>query len=114
MGGDALLGAGEAQLLLGGGFHVHLVRLHLHPGGQVVPHFFDIGGQLGLLGQNGGVHVAHLVPLLLQQLHHMVQQLQAVRPRVGRVGVREVPSDVPQSRRSQQGVHHRVGEHVRV
>ena len=55
MGGDPLLRSGEAKLLLRGGLHVHLLQRSLHPRRQIFPHLFQIRGQLGPLGQDGGV-----------------------------------------------------------
>ena len=49
-----------------------------------------------------------------EQRPHLAQQSDAVRAAVALVAVREVSSDVPERRRAQQRVHHRVGQHVRV
>ena len=45
---------------------------------------------------------------------HLPQQRRAVRPGVARIAVRKQLADVPQRRRTQQSIHHRVGQHVRV
>src|SRR5699024_737405 len=68
---------GETQPLLCGGLHVHPVGGDGQHPGQVVPHLRQVGGQLGALGQNGGVHVAHLESGRLQLFHHPPQQQQA-------------------------------------
>ena len=60
----ALPGAGEAQPLLGGSLYVDPVRGNSHDLGQVFPHLGEVGGQLGPLGQDGGVHIAHGKPPL--------------------------------------------------
>ena len=73
-----------------------------------------MGGQLGLLSQNGGIYITYLPARLVQQSHHMVQQNQTVRPFIGRVGIRKVAADITQSCRPQQGIHDRMGKHVSV
>ena len=65
-------------------------------------------------GQHGGIHIAYPVSPLTEAGNHLVQQPQAVRPRVGRVAVREQVPDISKGAGAQQGVHHRVGEHIRV
>ena len=74
----------------------------------------QIGGQFWGLGQHGGIHIAYPVSPLTEAGNHLVQQPQAIRPRVGRVAVREQVPDISKGAGAQQGVHHRVGEHIRV
>ena len=79
---------------------------------QLFPHLRNILRQLGPLGQNSGIHIPDAPSPGPQQPGHMVQQDQTVRSRIGRVMVRKVFSDVPQSGRSQQGIHNRMGQYI--
>ena len=47
MGGDALPGAGKAQLLLGSGLDADAVNLHTEGRGDLLPHGGNVGSQLG-------------------------------------------------------------------
>ncbi len=60
MGGNAQPLAGKAQMLLGGGFDAHGVHRHPESFGKIFPHGRDVGGQLGLLAEQGGIDVHDL------------------------------------------------------
>ena len=93
MGGNAVSRAGKAKALLCGGLDADSVHRHLEPPGQIPAHLLQIGGQFWGLGQHGGIHIAYPVSPLTEAGNHLVQQPQAVRPRVGRVAVREQVPD---------------------
>ena len=112
MAGHAFPRAGETQLFLGGGLHIHPLRVQTQGGSNVFFHPTDVILQLGLLGNHGHVDVAHPVALLRYLLSHDVQQHQRIRPLILGVGVRKMPADVSQSRRSQQCVGYRVEQHI--
>src|SRR3546814_8656432 len=68
--------------------------------------------QLGRLGHDRAVDVAGPPAAGSDVGHGPAEQLDAVGPRVGGVGVREVLTDVTQARRTEQGVDHGVGDDV--
>ena len=112
MGGNAQALAGKAQMFLGGGLDAHSIHRHPKGGGQILPHGGDVGGQLGLLAEQGGIDVHDLPALLPHDACHMLRQLQAVGTGVGGVGIREVLADVAQRGSTQHSVHHSVGQHI--
>ena len=103
MGGNAVSRAGKAKALLCGGLDADSVHRHLEPPGQIPAHLLQIGGQFWGLGQHGGIHIAYPVSPLTEAGNHLVQQPQAVRPRVGRVAVREQVPDISKGAGAQQG-----------
>ena len=50
MAGHAQALAGEAQMFLGSGLHIHPRKVNLQIGSNVRHHLFDMGFQLGTLG----------------------------------------------------------------
>ena len=79
-----------------------------------MPHLRDVGRQLGRLRQHGGIHIADLPAVVRQMRRYLLQKAQTVRAPPALVAVGKQPADVAQRRRTQQGVHHRVGQHIRV
>ena len=105
---------GKAQMLLCSGLHIHPVRIRPKSCGEVRLHLRAVGAHLGGLGDEGGVDVHHGPSSLLQQRCHLPQQLQAGNTGVAGIAVREQLADVPQLGGAAEGVHYRVGQHVRV
>ena len=75
MAGHAQSLAGEAQLFLRGGLHIHPVRGNAHSTGNVQYHLGNVGGQLGLLGNHGHIDVADPVARIFHLFSHIFQQL---------------------------------------
>ena len=80
---------GEAQLFFRGGLHIHPVFSNAHSGSDIGAHLGDMGGQLGGLDDDGGIHVAETVAPLCHDLRHAAGQGKAVRPLVGGIVVGE-------------------------
>ena len=57
--GHAAAIAGEAQVLFGGGFHIHLPDLHIQHPCDIFPHGGDMGGKLRALGDHGHIDIAN-------------------------------------------------------
>ena len=114
MNGDAQPLAGKAQMLFGGGLDAHGVQRHPEGFGQLFAHGGDVGSQLRLLAEDGGIDVLDLPAVLPDDAGHMAGQHQAVSPGIFGVGIREVLPDVAQSRCAQHSVHDGVGQHVGV
>ena len=73
-----------------------------------------IGGQLRRLGNQGDVQISQTVARPAELFRHCPEKHPGVNPLILGIRVREVPADVPQGRRPQKGVHHRVKQNVRV
>ena len=101
-------------MLLRGGLDVHLLRLDAQRPGQRTAHLLPVGSDLGGLRHQRGVDIYHLPPLLRQGLHHPLQQRQAGDVQKGIVAVREQSPDIVHTGSAQQGIHHRMGQHVRI
>ena len=91
MGAHPFSRAGETQIFLGGGLDIDLRGSDAAGRRDVLLHLRDKILELWPLRDDGGVNVGNRVALLAEQLHHMAQKLQAVRPGIARVGVREDP-----------------------
>ena len=114
MAGHALLGAGEAQALLGGGFNIDAAYIHAHSPGDVFFHLLNMRPQFRALGNHGHIDIADPVARLPYPLGNDLKQLQAVRPLVLGVRVRKVLANVPQSGGTQQSIGHCVKQHIRI
>ena len=103
MAGHAFAGAGEAQLFLRGGLHVYPGSGNSYRKGDVCLHLRDEILQLRPLGDHGHVDVAHPITRRSDLFRHVFQKQQGIRTLVLGVGVREMPPDISQPRRAQQG-----------
>ena len=72
----------------------------------------DIRSQLRLLRQNGGIYIAHPKSTSPKHLHHLTQHQKAGDALISRIRIWESVTDIPQPRRPQQSIHHRMGEHI--
>ena len=104
MAGHALAGAGKAHVFLGGGLHADGAHVHPQVRRDVFPHLWDVGRQLRPLGDHGHVAVLHGVSRLLRFADRRPEDHPAVDPLCGGVAVGEKLTDIPQSRRPQDGV----------
>jgi hypothetical protein len=96
---DALFPAEEAQLLVGLGLDVHLLRRDADVFGDARHHLRDVRRHLRLLGDDGGVDVADGVAGGDHAVRDFAQQGARVGAGEHRVGVREVLADVAERRR---------------
>ena len=112
MGGDPLARPGKAKALLRGRLDADRRLRHLQMAGQIPTDPGQMGRQLGGLRQHGGIHVADTEAGLADAGGHRVQQNQTVCAGIDRITVRKKMPDIPQGAGSQQGVHHRVCEHI--
>ena len=71
MGGNALSHPGKAQPLLCGSLDAHPIRVNAHSPRQIVPHDWNMRRQLRPLGYNCGVHIAHSIFHLAQNVYHV-------------------------------------------
>ena len=109
MAGHAFAGAGEAQPFLRGGLHVYPGSGNSYRKGDVCLHLRDEILQLRPLGNHGHVDVAHPITRRSDLFRHVFQKQQGIRTLVLGVGVREMPPDISQSRRAQQGDRELLG-----
>ena len=56
--GHAFAGAGEAQVFFRGGFYIDTACIDAHGSGNVLLHGFNVGTQLGALGDHGHIDIA--------------------------------------------------------
>ena len=81
---------------------------------QAARHLIGVLGQAGALAHDGAVGVHEVQALELDHRRHLAQQLHGVRSGPGGVAGREMPSQVPESRRPQKGLGHGVSDDVRI
>lgn len=105
---------GEAQPFLRGGLHVYPRSGNSYRKGDVCLHLRDEILQLRPLGDHGHVDVAHPITRRSDLFRHVFQKQQGIRTLVLGVGVREMPPDISQPRRAQQGVGNGVEQHIGV
>ncbi len=114
VGRDPLPGAGEAHPLLRGGLHADVVHGEAACFRQLFPHGADIGRKLRPLGNDGDIRIHRDIPPLPQNGNDTLQEQNAVRSAVLRIGIGEQLPDVAQGRRPEKRVHQRVDRHVRI
>jgi hypothetical protein len=112
--GDAFSPALGAQALATGGLDRDLLDLTAQGSGQGLTHGLGHGCDAGLLGDDGQVDDAQDIPPGSDQIPGLLQLLEAVRPEILRIGVREVATDVPQRSRPQQGISHRMTNRITI
>ena len=111
---NTLFRPGKAQALFRRGLHIHLFYADAQGISNVLPHLLDMRSHLRLLGDDRRIDILNKICFLRDQLSDMGQQLQAVRPLIGRIVIREMLADISQSRCSEEGVTDRMQKHVRI
>ena len=106
--------AGEAETLLSRGLYTDPIKLDLHRGGELFAHQRDVRRELWALGNDRAVHVDDTISHVFEHLPHRVQQLHTVRSLIALVAVRKELANIAEGCRAEQGVHQRVGQHIRV
>ena len=114
MGGYAGAVAGEPELFLSRGLYADLAGLQAGGAGDVRAHFVYIGREPGPLRYDRGVDVGDGISLRAQDARNLGQELEAARPGVALVRVRETLPYVAERRGAEQGVHYGVYQHIRV
>lgn len=102
-GPDAFLGGG----LDPDGFHRDLQRF-----GELFFHALQIGGDLGLLGDQGGVDVHQPVPEAARLLHGPAEDDLGGDALDGRIGIGKVVTDIVEATGPEDGIGNGVTEHI--
>ena len=103
-----------AQARGGGCREADASQVKAHGVRHVPAHLLTVGGELWCLRANGAVAIQDAVAAAAGELGHAGEQLDAVGPLVGRVGVGEELAYVAGAHGAQDGIHEGVGHHVRV
>ena len=93
---------------------VHRVGPDAEIGGEAGAHPVQMRGEPRRLGDDRGVRVHHFESPAMEKGHDAAEQDPAVDPGKLRVRVRKVPADVPEPRRTEQGIAQGVDEDVAV
>ena len=102
----------KAQVFVGGGLDADLAGIRRRAAAMFDFISLDMGKELGLLRDQGGVHIDH-GPLRKRLLAgSLVQKDGARRAAPAGIGVRKEMADVGLSQRPQDGVANRVHQHV--
>ena len=79
-----------------------------------VPHRVEPAREPRGLRHDRRVHVHDAPAVASHPVHHLAQEAEARDPAVPGIRVREVLAQVPEGERAEEGVRHRVGQHVGV
>lgn len=111
---DGLTAADRVQTFAAFGFHADLVGFQAESSRYLASNARNVGSELRPFEADGNVDIDDGVPGGSEQLAHPTQEEEArsVFPARRRVG--EMPPDVAESARPQQGVTDGVGEHVAI
>ena len=104
----------KAKTFLGSGLNVNTGYLYLKSLRNVLSHGIDMGAHLGRLGENCGIYVLDIVELLLEQIAHVLEELDAVGAFVVLVGIGEVKPDIAKSGSAEKRIHNGVGKDIRI
>src|SRR6188768_1319401 len=107
MGGDGLAAADRVHTFVGFSLDADGVTVDADGGGEARSHLVDRIFDLWTLEYDGEIHIDDLVAGLAQHAHGIGEQRQAVRLLPFRIAVGEVPSNVAQTGRAENGVRRR-------
>src|SRR2546429_4908060 len=114
MGGDGFAAANGVHAFVGFGFEVDLFGGNAKSFGKRLAHLRKVRAELWFFGEDHRGDMLDRKFFLREQLWGVLQKEQAVRAFPFRIAVREMWADVAESRRAEQSVAERVGEHVAV
>ena len=114
MAGNTLHAARKAKMFLGSGLHIHPVNGQIQRICNMLRHLRNERSYLGSLSNQRHIHIAHAIALRRHLFAHQPQQFQGIRTFISGVSVWKMVADVPESCCSQQGIRHRMEEHIRV
>ncbi len=111
---NALLTSCKAKAFLGGCLDADGGYGNTADSGNILTHLVDVGRKLRLLCKDYSVEISHGIAVFVNELHHMPQKLQTVRPLVTGIGVGEMLADVAQCKRTKQGIGNRMQQDIRI
>lgn len=112
IGGNPFLASYGAEAFVGGGFDADLVAGQPQAGGQAIAHGGQVGFEFGAFGDDDGIDVPNLPPLVEDEFVDLGQKLEAVGSLPLGVFGGEVVADVAEAGGSKHGVHDGVGEDI--
>ena len=111
---DALTAAGEAEVLFRGGLDGDLIDGKVQGLRDIRTHLREIAHQLRTLRDNRGVDVLDAVAMGGEDEADLMEQLHGIGTLVARIRIREVLSDIPERRCTEQCIHDGVHDHIRI
>lgn len=99
-------------MLGGGGFQADGIHAHVHKGGEGLLHGFDVRAQLGMLGADGGIHVADAVAVGVQQIGGAAKKYLGVYAAIFLCRVGKLVAYVAEIGGPEEGVAEGMDEHV--
>lgn len=114
IGGNPFLASYGAEAFVGGGFDADLVTGEPQAGSQAIAHGGQVGFEFGAFGDDDGIDVPDLPPLVEDEFVDLGEKLEAVSSLPLGVFGGEVVADVAETGGSKHGVHDGVGEDIGV
>ena len=105
---------GESQPFLRGSLHIDLSHIDHQGFRDIFPHGIDMRAHLRCLCNDRCIDIFDKHMILFQQLAHFFQQFYGRNTLVRGICIREMFPDVPQRRCSQQRIHDRMEQDIRI
>lgn len=112
--GQGFLTSDGPHLLAGLGFDTDPIDGQVQELGDALPHQSLVGTQLGLLGENNGIHIDEGEPGFSYPLPSQLEHFGGISPPVGLVRVGKQLADIAQTGRAQQGIRQGMEQDIGV
>jgi hypothetical protein len=105
---------GKTEFFFCGCFDIDGIGFNTKNTCQIVPHGVNVRCELRSLSNDGRVDVVDAVTAFFQQRMDMCGKDETVGTSVFGIGIREMSADVTKGCRTEQSIHDRMGQHVRI
>ena len=81
---------------------------------HILPHLRKMRHHLRSLGDDDRIDISDLIIVLFQQLPNLLKESNTGYSLISRIRIRKMLADIPERSRSEQRIHDRVNNHIRI